>query len=327
MNKYLASIPALFLAAALPLYAAGAPDPETLLDEMSRASRTLNYDGVFVYRQGARIDTMRIIHKAGAGGIRERLISLTGHAREMVRAEGQVQCYFPEDKAVVVEKSRSGRLISSYLPNPVQSISRFYRFAMAGAGRVAGRAAWIVEVTPTDNYRYGYQLWIDQGSRLLLKSELKDRRGQPLEQVMFTRLDVLEAIDEALLRPSVSAEDYTWYNNSQARPEQAETPAEAGPGQWQAAWMPAGFSMSEHASKQMPTSERPVQHLVYTDGLAMVSIFVEEMQTQPDAGMGASQMGGVNAYAVYTDGHQITAVGEVPGATVRQMADSVQSAR
>ena len=327
MSKYLAVLPALFLAAALPLYAVATPDPETLLDEMSRASRTLNYDGVFVYRQGARIDTMRIIHKAGAGGIRERLISLTGPAREMVRADGQVQCYFPDDKAVVVEKSRAGRLISSYLPNPVQSISRFYRFAMAGAGRVAGRAAWIVDVTPTDNYRYGYQLWIDQGSRLLLKSELKDRRGRPLEQVMFTRLDVLEAIDEALLRPSVSAEDYTWYNNSKAQPEQAETPAAAGPGQWQAAWMPAGFSMSEHASKRMPTSERPVEHLVYTDGLAMVSIFVEEIQTQPDAGMGASQMGGVNAYAVYTDGHQITAVGEVPGATVRQMADSVQSAR
>lgn len=327
MKKYFVSLPALFLAAALPLYAAATPDPETLLDEMSRASRTLNYDGVFVYRQGARIDTMRIIHKAGAGGIRERLISLTGHAREMVRADGQVQCYFPDDKAVVVEKSRAGRLISSYLPNPVQSISRFYRFAMAGAGRVAGRGAWIVDVTPQDNYRYGYQLWIDQGSRLLLKSELKDQRGRTLEQVMFTRLDVLEAVDEALLRPSVSAEDYTWYNNSKAQPEQAGTRAEAGPSQWRAAWMPAGFSMSEHASKRMPTSERPVEHLVYTDGLAMVSIFVEEIQTQPDAGMGASQMGGVNAYAVYTDGHQITAVGEVPGATVRQMADSVQSAR
>lgn len=327
MNKYFLALPALFLAAALPLYAAATPDPETLLDEMSRASRTLNYDGVFIYRQGARIDTMRIIHKAGAGGIRERLVTLTGHAREMVRDDEQVQCYFPDDKAVVVEKSRAGRLISSYLPNPVQSISRFYRFAMAGAGRVAGRGAWIVDVTPQDNYRYGYQLWIDQGSRLLLKSELKDQRGRTLEQVMFTRLDVLEAIDEALLRPSVSAEDYTWYNNSKAQPERAGARAEAGPGQWRAAWMPAGFSMSEHASKRMPTSERPVEHLVYTDGLAMVSIFVEEIQTQPDAGMGASQMGGVNAYAVYTDGHQITAVGEVPGATVRQMADSVQSAR
>ena len=91
--------------------------------------------------------------------------------------------------------------------------------------------------------------------------------------------------------------------------------------------MPAGFSMSEHARKPMLTSELPVEHLVYTDGLAMVSIFVEEIRKQPDAGTGASKIGGVNAYAVYTDGYQVTAVGEVPGATVRQMADSVKSVR
>ena len=327
MNTYLALLSALFLGAAIPAYADTAPDPRTLLDEMSRAGRMLNYDGVFVYRQGERIDTMRIIHKAAAGGSRERLVTLTGQAREMVRDDEQVKCYFPDDQAVVIENSRTGRLISAYLPNPVQSISRFYSFKTAGKGRVAGKEAWIVDVTPDDNYRYGYKLWIDRGSRLLLKSELKDRRGRTLEQMMFTQLDVLEAIDEALLRPSVSAEGYTRYHNSKTEPDQSGLTATSGPGQWQATWMPAGFSMSQHASKRMPTSELPVAHLVYTDGLALVSIFVEEIRKQPAAGMGASQIGGVNAYAVYTDGYQVTAVGEVPGVTVRQMADSVKSAR
>ncbi len=323
MKKYFLALPVLLLGAAISVSADNAPNPQVLLDEMSRAGRALNYDGVFVYRQGARIDTMRIIHKSGKAGIRERLVSLTGHAREMVRDDEQVKCYFPDDKVVVVEKSRTGQLISTYLPNPVQSISQFYSFEIGGRGRVAGKEAWIVNVQPNDDYRYGYQLWIDRQSRLLLKSELKNQQGQTLEQVMFTQLDVVEDIDDALLQPSVSAEDYTWHNNSKREPGAGA----AGPGQWQATWMPAGFSMSEHARKPMLTSELPVEHLVYTDGLAMVSIFVEEIRKQPDAGTGASKIGGVNAYAVYTDGYQVTAVGEVPGATVRQMADSVKSVR
>lgn len=310
------------LVAAMPAYSAEQePDPQFLLNEMSKASRGLNYDGVFVYRLGKQMDTMRIIHKSGEDGVYQRLVSLTGHAREVIRDKDNVKCYFPEDKSVVVEESRLGKLISSYIPTPVQTISEFYSFEIAGEDRIAGMEAWIINVRPNDKYRYGYQLWIDKESKLLLKSELKNQLGVTLEQIMFTQLNILEYVDEALLEPSTSAKGYTWYSTKENKTEVSDVNAK----HWKATWMPAGFAMSEHAKEPMVTSEMPVEHLVYSDGLAMVSVFVEKVQKQPNISDGPAKFGGVNAYATHTDGYQITAVGEVPKATVKQMADSVKS--
>ena len=306
----------------VPVYAANAiPDPWVLIDEMSKAGRELNYDGVFIYRLGKHIDTMRIIHKYDKNGVYERLISLSGTAREVIRDKDQVKCFFPENKSVIVEKSRLGKLISAYLPNPIQSISKSYIFENAGEDRIAGKNTWIVNIRPIDKYRYGYQLWIDKQSGLLLKSELKNQLGVTLEQIIFAQLNILEDIDDALLQPSTSGKDYTWYNNM----KNANLETTSSDKRWKTTWMPAGFTISNHAKEPMITSRMPVEHLIYTDGLAMVSVFVEKLNQQPGADSGPSNFGGVNAYATHTDGYQITAVGEVPKMTVKLMADSVKS--
>lgn len=297
------------------------PEPQILIDEMSAASRSLNYDGVFIYTLGKQIDTMRIIHKSDDGNSYVRLLSLTGHAREVIRDKDQVRCYFPENKAVVVEKSRLGKLISTYLPQPIKSISDFYIFEIAGEDRIAGLDAWIINIRPIDKYRYGYQLWIDKKSKLLLKSELKNQLGVTLEKIMFAKLNILDDIDNALLEPSTAAEDFTWYKNTS---DESLVTKESDK-QWKATWMPAGFSMSDKSQEPMLTSRMPVEHLVYTDGLAMVSVYVEKLNQRPDVTVSASNFGGVNTYAVFTDEYQITAVGEVPKTTVKLMADSVKS--
>ena len=296
-------------------------EPQVLIDQMSIASMSLNYDGVFVYTIGNQIDTLRIIHKSDDGESYQRLISLTGHAREVVRNKDQVRCYFPENKSVIVEKSRLGELVSTYLPQPIELISDFYIFEMAGEDRIAGLDAWIINIKPIDGYRYGYQLWIDKESKLLLKSELKNKLGMTLEKIMFVQLDVLDYVDDALLQPSTVAEDFTWHENAINEPlltDESDI-------QWKANWIPSGFSMSKQSKESMLTSRMPVEHLVYSDGLAMVSVYVEKLEDQPDIAVGASSFGGINTYAVYnTSGYQITAVGEVPKATVKLMADSVK---
>lgn len=297
------------------------PDPQALIDDMTKASRELNYDGVFVYTRGKQIDTMRIIHKSNGEGFSERLVSLTGHAREVIRDKDQVKCFFPENKAVVVEKSRLGKLVSAYIPSPIKSISEYYIFELAGEDRIAGLDAWIVNVRPVDKYRYGYQLWIDKTSRLLLKSELKNQLGLTLEQIMFAQLEVHENIDNALLEPSVSGKDFTWYHNT----SNIELDKKENGKKWKVTWMPSGFSMSKHSKEPMITSHMPVEHLIYTDGLAMVSVYVEKLNRQPNMVAGPSSFGGVNTYAIYSAGYQITAVGEVPKSTVKLMADSVKS--
>ncbi len=291
-----------------------------LIDKMSKASRDLNYDGVFMYRLGKQMETMRIIHKSGVDGIYEKLISLTGHAREVIREKDKVKCFYPEDKKVVVDKSRLGKLVSTYLPSPISSISKFYDFEIAGQDRVAGMEAWIVNIRPIDKYRYGYQLWIEKNSGLLLKSELKNQLGVTIEQIMFAQLKILNDIDDALLKPSVNGKDFTWYNNVKSVNFKNDNEKE-----WQVTSMPVGFSMNKHGNESMMNSYIPVEHFVYSDGLAMVSIYVEKLEKENDPEPGGSTFGGVNTYSTNIEGYLITAVGEVPKATVQLMANSVKS--
>ena len=296
------------------------PNPQALIDEMSKASRDLNYDGVFIYRLGNQMETMRIIHKAGDDGSYEKLMSLTGSPREVIRNKEEVKCFFHEDKKVVVDKSRMGKLVSSYLPNPINAISEYYNFEIAGEDRVAGLDAWIVNIRPNDKYRYGYQLWIEKQSRLLLKSELKNPLGVTLEQIMFTQLNINNEIDDALLKPSVSGENFTWHNNAKA-----ENISVSSDKKWQVTSMPTGFTMSEQEKAALIIDQIPVDHFVYTDGLAMVSVYVEKIKEQNYANKGSSNFGGVNTYSTHVSGYQVTAVGEVPKATVQLIADSVKA--
>ncbi len=291
---------------------------QQLINQMSRASRELNYDGIFIYSRGKKMDTMRIIHKVDDEGEHERLVSLTGYAREVIRDKNSVTCIFPDNQAVMVEKSRPRKLLSNQLPEPIEKIAEHYRFSVAGMDRVADRTTWVVNIVPRDNYRYGYQLWIDEEHKLLLKSELKGRKGRLLEQILFTQINVMDNIADDLLKPAISGAGYTWYNNVVD-----EQPVHSGGGTWQVTWMPNGFVMSDQVKQVTNTDKMPVNHMIYTDGLATVSVFVEKIENEQDMIEGPTRMGGVNTFAISANGYQVTAVGEVPQKTVQLIADSV----
>ena len=291
---------------------------QTLINNMSNAVRKLNYDGVFIYQRGGQMNTLRLIHKADENGEIEKLISLTGAAREVIRNKDSVTCIFPDDQAVVVAKSRPKELLSSQLPKSIDNLVNNYQFSIIGEDRVAGRPTWVVSIKPKDAYRYGYQFWIDQQNNFLLKSELKNRTGLLLEQIMFTQLNILEAVSDEMLKPSIIGAGFTWHNSSD------ETKSvKKGAGKWQVGWMPSGFTKNNHEMYPLTDSKRPVNHMVYSDGLAMVSIFIEKMDAAIEVSSGLSKMGGINTYAKIANGYQVTAVGEVPQATVQRMANSV----
>ena len=313
-------LPVLLVSLPLPLPAEQdtSENARQLINEMSRASRELNYDGVFVYRRDRLMDTMRLIHKADKNGEQERMVSLTGYAREVIRNNKSVTCIFPDNHAVMVEKSHPRKLLAAQLPEPIEKIADFYSFSIVGKDRVAGRKSQIVNIVPKDDFRYGYQIWIDDESRLLLKSELKDNAGRPVEQILFTHLDVVDEIPAQLLKPAISGKGYTWYSDSSE-----EIPVMSGSHIWTVMDMPDGFSLSDYEKQSIAENTMPVEHMIYSDGLAMVSVFIEKIMNEPDRMQGASNMGGVNAFATYANGYQITAVGEVPQKTVQLMANSV----
>jgi sigma-E factor negative regulatory protein RseB len=222
----------------------------------------------------------------------------------------------------MVEKSRPRKLLSNQLPEPIEKIAKYYNFSVTGRDRVADRTAWVVSIVPRDGYRYGYQLWIDEESKLLLKSKLKGKKGRPLEQILFTQIEIMDNIPDNLLKPAISGTGYTWYNNATD-----ELPVHSGNGKWRVTWMPNGFVMSDQVKQVTNTDKMPVNHMSYTDGLATVSVFVEKIENDPDVMKGPSRMGGVNAFATFANGYQVTAVGEVPQETVQLMADSVVQSR
>ncbi len=294
----------------------------TLINNMSSAVRNLNYDGVFIYQRGGQMNTLRLIHKADGGNEIERLVSLTGVAREVIRNNQSVTCFFPDDEAVMVEKSRPRELFSSQLPQSMGKLVSNYVFSIVGEDRVAGKVAWVVSIKPRDAYRYGYQFWIDQRNSFLLKSELRNRTGLLLEQIMFTQLDILDTVPDEMLKPSISGRGYTWHNNLDKRDNVAGTNAD-----WLVSWMPAGFTKNSQETSPVTDGQNQVKHMVYSDGLATVSIFIEKLEIGTELAAGLSRIGGVNTFARVANGHQVTAVGEVPQATVQRMANSVTPRR
>ena len=286
---------------------------------MSVAANERNYDGVFVYQRGTHTDSMRIIHRADNGNSMERLVSLSGNAREVLRNGERVICIFPEDQAVLVEESQPKQILPTTFSLPLESMAEHYQFRILGSDRIAGRETRVVAIEPKGPYRYGYRLWIDEESSLLLKSNIVDAGGAALEQILFTQITLPESIPDELLEPDISGRGYTWVTY-----EEMET--DAGSRQddrWAVQWLPAGFRMSDQQMQSMSASRTPVYHMVYTDGLAMVSIFVEKLDQQDEQLRGFSSMGAVHVFSTMFLDYQITVVGEVPAATVSEIAASI----
>lgn len=291
-------------------------DARGWLDRLSRASRQLNYDGTFVYVHGQSVDAMRLVHKSDQRGEQERLVSLNGETREVVRNNNQVTCVLPGSRQVILDKAARG---ISALPvpgvNDYRQIEAYYDLTLEHRERIAGRQAQAIYLQGKDPYRYAYRLWLDVDSGLLLKSELYDQQ-QALEQVIFTSLELRDTISDALLKPSV-----TVTASSLARGD-ANIVANA-PVYWDAAWMPDGFNVKEKTHRKLSSTGKVVEHITLFDGLTLVSIFIEPSQDAFSEPHG-TQKGAVNAYSLARDNVQITAVGEVPALTVKRIAESVR---
>jgi len=289
------------------------------LDSMSGALQTLNYDGTFVYLHDNRLEAMRIVHQVSPGGEKERLIALTGSAREVLRDEKVVTCIMPDNKSVMVGQSRPRQPFPD-VPEDLDSLSPYYQLRDAGEDRIAGLMTRVIDITPRDKYRYGYRFWIDATNFMLLKFELKDVDGMAIEQVMFTDLKVGERIDPATLEPSLTGEGYNWFRQENSTGDPAVNPVRP---EWTVTLLPAGFKMTDSQRRQVRQGGEHAEHMVFTDGLATVSVYVEKVMANETAFTGLSNRGAMNAFGSVLGDYQVTVVGEVPAATVQSVARSV----
>lgn len=288
------------------------------LNDMSSALRTLNYDGTFVYLHDGKLEAMRIIHQVDGGVEKERLLSLTGSAREVLRDNKAVTCIMPDSKSIMVGQSRPSQPFPE-VPHNLDSLLQHYQFESIGDDRIAGHMTRVIAITPRDGYRYGYHFWIDQDSKMLLKSDLTGIDGAPVEQVMFTQVGIGSSIPAAALEPSLSGKEYAWYRQANGELAQTEQRNKSG---WQVQRLPDGFRLMNYQHRRLRPDSPGAEHLVFSDGLATVSVYIEPVTTGRDILDGLSRMGAMHAYGKRTNGQQVTVVGAVPAATVEMMARS-----
>lgn len=296
-------------------------DPLEWLARTDQALATRNYAGVFVHEHAGQTETLRVIHRVGSDGVSERLLSMDGSGREFIRKGSQLTCYLPDQHTVLVEKSNDAGLLLGSLPHVDATSAGHYQVTELQKTRVSGRDARVIAVVPMDQLRYGYRVWIDEATAMPLKTQLRSSSGQVLEQIVFTDLRLPTHIADSELEPAVDARNY--------RRVQQLADAVDSRGlsiSWEESVLPPGFRMTVSARQVLHSG--PVEHLVFSDGLASVSVFVEIGRKQPaEQGMDdAATIGSSSAYSTVVQGYRVTAVGEVPPDTVRAIAQSIRTA-
>ena len=288
------------------------------VQKMSDAMRNLSYRGNFVYMHENQLESMEIAHYRDDEGEKEHLLSLNGEAREVIRDNQNLTCIWPSSREVVIDLSRKNSYSPIFIPDDIARLEKFYDMKLLGMDRIADEETMVVHIEPRDQYRYGIKFWINRENGLMMKSSLIDENQTEIEQVMFTSLRLFGEDEKLVLDDMPDIEDgYTlmrYHRGENTLRMPVDNP-------WQLDDLPGGFWRDSELMRRIPDSDLYVHQLVFTDGLASLSVFIER-QTGKTM-QGSMSMGAVNAFIRILADHSITAIGEVPAVTVRRVAESV----
>lgn len=291
-------------------------DGRAWLQRIYDATQTLSYTGTFVYQHDRRSETSRVTRLSSAQGNVERLEVLDGAPREIVRSKEGVRCYLPQERTLKVDRHGVAKRFPAMLPEQLTELLKYYTVRVGTEDRVAGRACRTVALQPKDIYRYGYLLCADVLTGMLLRSITLNETGTPVEQFTFTQLEVGKVLPEAV-EPQHATRSW--------RIEEASVrPTDLAAKGWRVDADLPGFQKIVEVMRVLRARE-PVGQLVYSDGLAAVSVFIELARDRRDSlRRGTAAVGGINIFVREVDDHIVTVVGEAPAASIRRIADRVR---
>jgi sigma-E factor negative regulatory protein RseB len=293
-----------------------ADDGAAWLERMSKALSTASYVGEFELQGRGYSERMQIVHCVRDGRVSERLVSLSGPGRELVRDGDEVTAYLPDKKLAVIERRAQGDGLLGVLPRFGAELDQWYEVRLEDrAPELNGRPAAVVSVRPRDGFRFGHRLWIDEATGMPVRTELLDESGNVVERLRFTRLELRSDIPDSRLQPGVDKTKFQWVRQA------AHAPGEA------AAWVvrepPPGFRLSASSVKDIAGVSSPVSQLVLSDGLASVSVFIHAPPAGGEAAEGSGRAGAASTLSTMVEGQQVTAVGEVPPQTLRAIVGGI----
>ena len=289
------------------------------LVRMHEASRLRSYVGTFVVTSSSGMSSARIWHACDGDLQVERVESLTGAPRSTFRRNEEVVTFLPESRVARIEKRESLGLFPNLLKSSDSSIPEFYAAKRVAADRVAGFEADVIQLVPKDNLRFGYRIWSEKKTGLMVKLQTLDTDGSVLEQAAFSELQLDAPVRIDKLRQMMASTE-GW------RVEKTDTvKTNANAEGWHLKAAVAGFKPVGCYKRPPFGSAAPdgTMHWIFSDGLAAVSLFVEAYDRQRHVQEGLFANGATQTLTRQVQDWWLTAVGEVPGATLKAFALSL----
>ena len=293
-------------------------DAMAWLQRATQAARQASYEGVYVHMNGERVSTLRVSHIAAGGDEHERIEPLDDGSLDIVRHNDESLCRFPDDKTVRLDPRIANRFFPNLFGASAEAIATSYDVRLGKTERVLGYECQWIRLDPRDGLRYSQRVCSEAGSGLVLRARTLNDAQQVVEQYTFTDLKLGPQVVKSDLKSIFRARNRQWLSEGRMRDE-----AVGSDSGWTVQRLPAGFQKIAELRRNMPGRPAPVSQMVYTDGLATLSIFVEPNATPPRAAEAASE-DGTTAFFVRPVGEYVVSVlGEVPPATAQQVARSV----
>lgn len=307
-------------------------EAQVWLRKIQSAAQKLNYSGTFVYQQANQMRTSRITHLQDGKNEIEKLEILDGKPREYIRNNEEVICYVPDARTLLVEKRVTHDVFPAILAANPSDLTEFYNVRKGETGRVAGYDCQAIILEPKDKLRYGYKLWAEKSTGLLLRAQTLNEKREVVEQIAFTQVSIGN-IDPSRAKP-------TFANTDDWRVENAVM-SQVNLSGWSVKSLPPGFKKIREVKRMVTDASAPanaststsvqaaprpghreVSQIVFSDGLAAISVFIEPgTQSRTE---GSLQQGALNIIGKRQGDFWLTIVGEVPPAAIRQVANSIE---
>jgi sigma-E factor negative regulatory protein RseB len=310
----------IYLLASVVFSAQAATDEEAwqMLQKAAVAAHALSYQGIFVCQSGLQSKSVQIKHLFNGQHEFTRNIVLDGSPREVLSQGGDLVIYHPKNEKIVIEKRRGQNMFPAILPTNLDAIKASYLLRAGEIDRVADRQAQILFLDPKDNLRYGYRFWVDAEYGLLLKSMMFNSKNEMMDSIAFNQLGLMNNVDLDWFQPKIDGKkSYVMADEVNATVDNNASP------HWKLKELPAGYVKVDQMIRMVHGKSLPITHVVFSDGLASVSLFVEPVVKGVKPRVGRSVVGNTSFYSSVAGYLQITVLGEVPEATVAQIANAV----
>ncbi|OYU43498.1 MAG: transcriptional regulator [Burkholderiales bacterium PBB4] len=295
------------------------------LVRVHEASKQRTYAGTFVVSAGGNLASAKIWHVCEGTQQIERVEPLSGVPRASYRRNDQVTTLYPDSKVAIIETRGSLGSFPGLVKSANTNVGDHYIFSDLGAERMAGFDVDGVSLSPRDSSRYGYRVWSEKRTGLVLQVQTMDATGRVIEQSAFTEVQIDVPLKIApLLQQMENLKGY-----KVTRPAlRTVTPQAMG---WSLKVPVAGFQQVGCYSRtvariEAPASDNlPVMQWIFTDGLATLSLFVESFDPQRHLREGVTGTGGATQVVMRRVGDWwATAVGEVPASTLRAFVTALE---